>query len=43
VLSEGAEYKGDVVMARLTDSDERVPVERVYDDIRGEKNKRADR
>ena len=34
VLSDGAEYKGEVVMARLTDSDERVPVKRVYDDIR---------
>ncbi|WP_157969417.1 hypothetical protein [Haloplanus rubicundus] len=29
-------YQGEVVVARLTDSDEPVPVKRVFDDIRGE-------
>jgi hypothetical protein len=32
--SESADYQGAVVMARLTDSDDPVPVDRVYDDIR---------
>jgi hypothetical protein len=41
VLSDGAQYKGNVVMARLTDSNERVPVKRVYDDIRGTDNEQA--
>lgn len=35
VLSDGDEYMGSVVMARLTSSDEPVPVKRVYDDLRG--------
>ena len=43
VLPKGADYMGEIVMARLTDSDERVPVKRVYDDIRGENNKRGGR
>lgn len=42
VASGGAQYNGEVVMARLTDSDKRVPVKRVYDDIRGEKPDRTD-
>lgn len=34
VLGTDARYTGEVVMARLTDSDERVPVKQVFDDVR---------
>lgn len=33
--SERPDYMGEVVVARLTDSDDPVPVERGFDDVRG--------
>jgi hypothetical protein len=42
VVGDSDQYKGSVVMARLTDSKDRVPVKRVYDDIRNEQKENAD-
>lgn len=38
LTADSSEYQGDVVVARLTDSDAPVPVKQGYDDIRGERD-----